>query len=77
MLDILVKEIRRDIKLHNQLRDLVVEEKNLFDTNRLDNLAEGVVVNRIAVAADVAERARLALRRMIEIKAVETARPGR
>jgi quinolinate synthase len=43
----------------------------------LDNLAEGVIVNRITVAPDVAERARVALRRMIEIKAVEAARPGR
>ena len=37
----------------------------------LDNLADGQVVNQVAVAADVAADARLALQRMIDIKAVE------
>ena len=36
----------------------------------LDNLAEGKVVNRIAVPADVAAEARAALERMIQIKAI-------
>ncbi len=35
----------------------------------LDNLAEGRVVNRISVPADVADHARLALKRMIGIRA--------
>ncbi len=35
----------------------------------LDNLAEGRVVNRISVPADVAGHARLALKRMIDIRA--------
>ena len=35
----------------------------------LDNLAAGSMVNRVSVPAEVAEDARLALRRMIEIKA--------
>ena len=35
----------------------------------LDNLVAGQVVNQVSVPADVAEQARVALRRMIEIKA--------
>jgi len=35
----------------------------------LDNLAAGQVVNQVSVPTDVAEQARVALRRMIEIKA--------
>jgi len=41
----------------------------------LDNLAEGNIVNRVAVPADVAADARIALKRMIDIKAVEDATP--
>ena len=37
----------------------------------LDNLAEGEIVNRVSVAADVAADARAALESMIKIKAVE------
>jgi quinolinate synthase len=36
----------------------------------MDNLADGRVVNRISVPPDVAADARLALQRMIDIKAV-------
>ena len=36
----------------------------------LDNLARGEVVNRVSVPEEVASDARLALKRMIEIKAV-------
>lgn len=42
----------------------------------LDNLAEGNVVNRITVADEVADGARQALRRMIDIKAVKEVTPG-
>ena len=41
----------------------------------LDNLADGRVVNRISVPPDVAADARLALQRMIDIKAVPNATP--
>ena len=42
----------------------------------LDHLAAGRVVNQVAVAADVADDARRALQRMIDIKAVENVTPG-
>lgn len=42
----------------------------------LDNLAEGKVVNRISVADQIAADARVALQRMIEIKAVDEATPS-
>ena len=42
----------------------------------LDNLAEGNVVNRISVAGQTAADARVALQRMIEIKAVDEATPS-
>jgi quinolinate synthase len=42
----------------------------------LDNLAAGNVVNRVAVPADIARDARLALQRMIDIKAVRELTPG-
>ena len=35
----------------------------------LDNLADGRVVNRISIPADMANHARVALKRMIDIKA--------
>ena len=41
----------------------------------LDNLAAGSVVNRIAVSAEVAADARVALKRMIDIRAVPDAAP--
>jgi quinolinate synthase len=37
----------------------------------LDSLAEGRIVNQVHVAQQTAEEARVALRRMIEIKAVQ------
>ena len=42
----------------------------------LDNLAAGEVVNRVSVGADVASGARLALQRMIDIKAVTNVTAG-
>ena len=41
----------------------------------LDNLAKGRVVNQVAVPADIAADARIALKRMIDIKAVDQVTP--
>jgi quinolinate synthase len=42
----------------------------------LDNLAEGRVVNRVAVEADVARQARLAVERMIRFTGQVQAKPA-
>jgi quinolinate synthase len=42
----------------------------------LDNLAEGRVVNRVAVEADVARHARLAVERMIRFTGQVQAKPA-
>ncbi len=43
----------------------------------LDNLAEGNVVNRVSVPDDIARDARVALQRMVDLKAVGEATPTR